>query len=208
MNPGKKLIRNTVFTLWGVAAFYVGWNRLNAAVLDAESSPSLRAAMSLGLQPVERREAQPGMDLATARDFTHVSAYGRLSVEIEGGQDYRVSVLPEPGQEPKYRAWQENGVLRVAMEGGNEGPPLATLHIQVPTLQKITVNVRQISVRGLQAPELELTSYNGGSASLLQNRIDYLRVVSYQALEVRMDDATFAAGTIKANGDVRIRRAE
>ena len=76
------------------------------------------------------------------------------------------------------------------------------------TLQKITVNVSQISVQGLQAPELELVSYNGGIASLLQNQVDFLRVVSYQPLDVRMDDATFAAGTIKANGDVRIRRAE
>ena len=46
MNQGKKLIRNTVFTLWGVAVFYVGWNRLSAAVLDEDSSPSLRAAAS------------------------------------------------------------------------------------------------------------------------------------------------------------------
>lgn len=208
MNQGKKLIRNTVFTLWGVAAFYVGWNRLNAAVIDEDTSPALRAAMTLGLSATVHTERPPGIDLATARDFTHVSAYGRLRVEIVGGQDYQVSVVQEPGQELKYRAWRENDALRVAAEGDNEGPPLATLHITVPTLKEITVNVSQISVQGLKAPALELVSYNGGSASLLQNQIDYLHVVSYQPLDVRMDDVTFAAGTIKANGDVRIRRAE
>jgi hypothetical protein len=119
-----------------------------------------------------------------------------------------VSVVPEPGQEPKYRAWQENGSLRVAVEGDNEGSPVATLHVEVPSLEKLTVNVSQISVQGLTVPALELVSYNGGSASLLQNRIDYLHVVSYQPLDLRMDDVTFAGGTIKANGDVRIRRAE
>jgi hypothetical protein len=208
MNQGKKLIRNTVFTLWGVAAFYVGWNRLSAAVVDADTAAPLRAAMTLGLSPTVTREAPPSIDLATVRDFTHVGAFGRLKVEIVGGQDYRVSVVPDPGQDVKYRAWREGSALRVATEGNNDGPAAATLHIEVPTLRQITVNVRQLSVRGLDAPELELISYNGGSATLLQNQIGYLRMVSYQPLEVQIDDATFAAGTIKANGDVRIRRAE
>ena len=208
MNQGKKLIRNTIFTLWGVAALYVGWNRLNAAVVDDDTAPALRAAMTLGLRPTVHPERPPSIDLSTVRDFTRVSVFGRFRVEIVGGQDYRVSVVPEPGQEAKYRAWREGDALRVTTEGDNEGPAVATLHIEVPTLNKIAVNVSQISVQGLKAPELELVSYNAGRASLRQNQIDYLRMVSYQPLEVQMDDATFAAGIIKANGDVRIRRAE
>lgn len=208
MNQGRKLIRNTIFTLWGVAAFYVGWNRLNAAVVDADTAPPLRAAMTLGLRPTVNPERPPSIDLSTVRDFTRVSVFGRFKVEIVGGQDYLVSVVPDAGQDVRYRAWREGDALRVATEGDNEGPAVATLHIEVPTLTKIAVNVNQISVQGLKVPELELVSYNGGSASLRQNQIGYLRMVSYQPLEVQMDDATFAAGTIKANGDVRIRRAD
>ena len=55
MNPGKRLLRNTVFTIWGLIAAFVALNRVNAWTGE-EKSPWL----TLGFQPMEHRQARPG----------------------------------------------------------------------------------------------------------------------------------------------------
>ena len=206
MNQGKRLLRNTVFALWGTAAVYVGVTRLYGAT-DA-AAPWLRTTLSLGLREHERSARPTDIDLATARDFTHVSVSGRFNVEIVGGTEYKVVVTPEAGQELKYHAWRDKETLRLWQEGENEGAALATLHIEVPTLNRISIHASSLSVRGLKAEELSLVGYGSTPTQLQQNEVQRWRLVSYAPMEVRMDDATFAAGSVKANGDVVIRRAE
>jgi hypothetical protein len=207
MNPGKRLIRNTVFVVWGTFAAFVALNRIYAAT-DADTTPWVRTALSLGLRPVERGERPADVDLATVKDFTHVSVRGRLNVEIVGGDAYKVSLVPEAGQEPKFHAWREEDMLRVWEEGDDEGAAVATLHIEVPTLVRISAHVNQLSVRGLKAEEVALVGYGAMSAKLQQNEVRHWRMFASEPMDVQMDDATFAAGTLKSGGDVVIRRAE
>ena len=127
MNQGKRLLRNTVFSLWGAAALYVGATRLYATT-DADTAPWVRNALSLGLRQTKPSERPDDIDLATVRDFTHVSVSGRFNVEIVGGAEYKVVVTPEAGQEMKYHAWRDDETLRIWQEGENKGAALATLH--------------------------------------------------------------------------------
>jgi len=207
MNEGKRLLRNTVFSLWGAAALYVGATRLYATT-DADTAPWVRNALSLGLRQTKPSERPADIDLATVRDFTHVSVSGRFNVEIVGGAEYKVVVTPEAGQEMKYHAWRDDETLRIWQEGENKGAALATLHIEVPTLARLSINASHLTVRGIKAPELALVGYGLESAVLQQNEVASWRMFSGENREVRMDDATFAAGSVKANGDVVIRRAE
>jgi len=206
MNPGKRLVRNTVFVIWGACAAFVGLNRIYAAT-DA-ATPWVRTALSLGLQPVERRQRPADVDLATVKDFTHVSVRGRLNVEIVGGAEYKVVLVPEAGQEAKFHALRDEDMLRVWEEGNAEGAAVATLHIEVPTLTRISAHVNQLSVRGLKAEEVALVGYGALSAKLQQNEVRRWRMFGSEPMDVQMDDATFAAGTFKTGGDVVVRRAE
>jgi hypothetical protein len=207
MSKGKRLLRNTVFALWGWAALYVGATRLYATT-DADTAPWLRTALSLGLKPSPNTPRPRDINLATVRDFTHVSVSGRFNVEVVGGMDYKVVVTPEAGQEIKYHAWRDDETLRIWQENDDKGPALATLHIEVPTLARLSINASHLTVRGIKSPELALVSYGLESALLQQNEVASWRMFSGVNMEVRMDDATFAAGSVKSNGDVVIRRAE
>lgn len=205
MNPGKRYIRNTVFALWGAAAVFVGWNRLYASVAGAEGSKEKHRLLSLGLRVDEQPGPRPEMDLATARDFSKVSVYGNFTLEIVGAPQFKATFTPPDGTAAKVHAYQNEGYLRVHTEDGVTG---GVLHIEAPTLDRIDANVPQVTVRGLQAREIALVSYRSGTLTLAQNQVQSWRMFSGPRLEVRMDDATFAAGSIKSNGDVVIRRTQ
>lgn len=202
MNPGKRYLRNTVFALWGAAAFFVGWNRLYASA-GADAPEWRHNLLSLGLRTHEPEKQRPEMDLATARDFSKVSLFGNFTVEIVGAPQYSVTFTPLAGTTARTHAYQDHGTLRVHTEDSVTG---GVLHIEVPTLERIDANVPQISVRGLQSAEVAIASYRGGVLRLQQNQVKSWRVFSGDPLDVRVDDVTFAAGSIKANGDVVIRR--
>ncbi|HMA11185.1 MAG TPA: hypothetical protein VKO83_04815 [Steroidobacteraceae bacterium] len=200
MNAGRKLIRNTVFGLWGTAALFVGLNRLNATPAGGG------AVFTLGLMQGGREETIPEIDLADARDFTSLSVRGRLRVEVVGAAGYSVTLTPAAGQSPEVHAYLEQGVLHV--DGGDtRGALQGVLRLEVPTLQRIDAATPQITVHGLAAPGLGLYLHNGGTALLQQNQVKQWQVFSADPLELSVDDATFAAGTLKATGDILIRRA-
>ena len=202
MNAGKKLIRNTVFGLWGAAALFVGLNRLNATAAGTDGGSSF----TLGLRQDRRPETLPEIDLANARDFANLSVRGRLKVEVVGAAGYKVTLTADGGQSPQVHAYLEGGTLHV--DGGDpRGALQGVLRLEVPMLQRIDTATPAITVRGLAAPELSLWLHEGGTALLEQNQVKQWQVYSSDPLELRVDDATFAAGTLKAHGDVLIRRA-
>jgi len=203
MNPGKRYLRNTVFALWGVAASFVGLNRLYAAV-GTEAPEWRRSLLSLGLREDRQPEPKPELDLATAKDFSKVGVHGDFALEIVGAAQYKVEFVPPAGTASKFHAYQENGYLRVNTDDDVTG---GTLHIEMPTLERIDANVPRITVQGVTAKELKLYGYRDGVVTLQNNRVDSWHLSSGDALDVRMDDATFAAGSIKSNGNVVIRRA-
>jgi len=207
MNPGKRLLRNTILALWGWAAAYVGVTRLYGAT-DADTAPWLRTALSLGLRPAQRSQRPPDVDLATVRDFTHVNVSGRFNVEIVGGMEFKVVLTSDAGEAPKYHAWRDKEMLRIWEENDQKGPAVATLHIEVPTLARISINASRLTVRGVKAADLALVGHGLESARLQQNEVANWRIFSGTHMEVQMDDSTFAAGGVRANGDVVIRRAE
>ena len=207
MNSGKRLLRNTIFALWGTAAAYVGVTRLYGAT-DADTAPWLRTALSLGLRSSGPSQPPPEVDLATVRDFTHVSVSGRFNVEIIGAAEYRVEVIPDAGQQPKFHAWRDDSTLRIWEEVADKSPAIATVRVEVPTLVRLSINASHLSVRGIKATEVSLVGYGVERVQLHQNEVGQWRMFSSAHMEVQMDDATFAAGSVKANGDVEIRRAE
>jgi hypothetical protein len=201
MNAGKKLIRNTVFGLWGTAALFVALNRLNSG----EAAEGTSSFLTLGLRQEREPTPNPQIDLASARDFSRLSVRGPLSVEVVGATAYKVTLTPEAGQSPKVRAWLKDGVLHV--DGGEAQGQQGVLRVETPTMNRIDFANQRVTVRGLNAPELSLYTYRGGVARLEQNHVGSWRVFSSESLDLQVDEATFAAGTLKANGDVLIRRA-
>lgn len=201
MNAGKKLVRNTVFGLWGTVALFVGLNRLHSG----EAAEGASSFLSLGLR--QERESAPDsqIDLTAARDFTRLSVRGPLSVEVVGATAYKVTLTPEAGQSPQVRAWLNDGALHV--DGGEAEGVQGVLRVEVPSLQRIDVANQTLTVRGLSAPELSLYTYRGGVARLEQNQVGRWRVFSSGPLDLQVDEATFAAGTLKSIGEVEIRRA-
>jgi hypothetical protein len=205
MNPGKRYLRNTVFVLWGAAAFFIAWSRLYASV-GTEGPEWKRNLLSLGLRVEQESKPRPELDLATAKDFSKVSAYGNFTLEIVGSAEYKVTFTPPAGTTAKVHASLDDdgdGYLRVHTEDSVTG---GTLHIEVPSLERIDANVPNTVVRGVKAKELRLVSYRGGTATLQQNQVQSWSLFSGDAMDVRVDDATFAAGSIKSNGNVVIRR--
>lgn len=202
MNAGRRLVRNTVFGLWGAAALFVGLNRL-AATPAGEGKDSF---LTLGLRQDREPQRDPEIDLATARGFTRLSVRGPLRVEVVGAGAYKVTLTASSGQSPQVHAYLKEGVLHV--DGGEgRGAMQGVLRVEVPTLQRIDAASAQLVVRALHAPELSLFTYGGGVATLEQNHVQRWHVFSSNPLELRVDDATFAAGSLKANADVVIRRA-
>jgi len=201
MNAGKKLIRNTVFGLWGTVALFVGLNRLQSS----EAGTGAGAFLTLGLRQDREPEPDPQIELAAAKDFTRLSVRGPLSVEVVGAAAFQVTLTPAAGQSPKVRAWLSAGALRV--DAGEAEGIQGVLRVEVPTLQRIDAANTGVTVRGLSAPEIIINTYRGGVARLEQNHVERWRVFSPAPLDLQVDDATFAAGTLKANGEVAIRRA-
>jgi hypothetical protein len=201
MNAGKKLIRNTVFALWGTAALFIGLNRLQSR----ESTAGGSSFLALGLRQEREPEPKPQIDLAAARDFTRLSVRGPLSVQIVGASAFKVWLEPVAGYSPKVRAWLNEGVLHV--DGGEEQGRQAVLHVEVPTLQRVDAANAEVAVRGLSTREFSLYTYGGGVARLEQNSVQHWHLFSSRPLDLRVDDATFAAGTIKTTGDVVVRRS-
>jgi hypothetical protein len=203
MNPGKRYLRNTVFVLWGVAAAFVGWNRLYARVAG-EDAQEKHTLLSLGLRVQETSGPRPDLDLAAAKDFTKVSVHGDFTLEIVGAPQYKVTFTPAEGTAAKLHAsLDEDGYLHARTDDGVTG---GTLRIEVPQLERIDANVPRVLVQGMQGKELSLVSYRGGAATLRENHVESWRLFSGQPFEVRVDDITFSAGGIKSNGDVVIRR--
>lgn len=201
MNAGKKLIRNTVFGLWGTVALFVGLNRLNSG----EAAEGTSSVLSLGLRQEREPATNPQIDLSAARDFNRLSVRGPLSVEVVGAVAYKVTLTPAAGQSPQVRAWLNQGVLHV--DAGEELGVQGVLRVETPTMQRIDAANQRVTVHGLNAPELSLFTHRGGVARLEQNQVGSWRVFSSESLDLQVDEATFAAGTLKANGDVVIRRA-
>jgi hypothetical protein len=203
MNPGKRYIRNTVFVMWGAAAAFVGWTRLYAYAVDADSPPWQRSLLSLGLRQNDEAKPRPELDLATARDFSKLSVYGNFTLEVVGAAQYKVTFTAPDGTTAKPHVYQDDGYLRVHTEDTVTG---GTLRVEVPTLERIDANVPRTTVSGLQAKELSLVGYRSGTAILQHNQVENWKLFSGEQFEVRIDDATFAAGSIKSNGDIVIRR--
>jgi hypothetical protein len=206
MNPGKKLIRNTVLAMWGTLAFFVGWNRLYSSTLD-ESGEGTQF-LTLGLRESREPRALPELDLAQARDFTQLSVRGPISVEVQGAPAFKVTFTPAAGQARKLRAWLQNGTLRVDA-GDEEGiEPQGTLLVEVPTLKRIDLSASSLIVRGLAADELAVAIYRKGTARLEQNQVGRWRMFASEEVDMQVDDATFAAGALRTAGQITIRRAQ
>ena len=199
MNSGRKLIRNTVFGLWGATALFVGLNRLNASTADG-------AGFTLGLRHEERAAATPQIDLASASDFTRLSVRGPLVLEVVGAAAYKVTLTPISGPPPEIRAYLQDRTLHIDA-GESQGEARAVLRVEAPLLERIDAGSRKVLLRGLGSPEVELYMYNGGEARLEQNRVLRWEFFSGNPLAVQVDDATFAAGTVKSRGDVSLARA-
>jgi hypothetical protein len=199
MNPGRKLIRNTVFGLWGATALFVGLNRLNATAADG-------AGITLGLRQEERAEEIPSIDLASASNFTRLSVRGPLVLEVVGAATYEVTLTPISGESPEVRAWLQDRTLHVDA-GESQGEARAVLRVQAPLLERIDAGSRKVLVRGLGSPDVDLYMYNGGEARLEQNHVQRWEFFSGNPLAVQLDDATFASGTVKSRGEVSLARA-
>jgi hypothetical protein len=217
MNQGKRYLRNTVFVLWGTAAVFVGWNRVYSAV--STGAPQGKYSMlTLGLRQDTRDREAPGIDLAQAKDFTRLSVRGRINVEIVGASAFKVSFTPAAGKTPRIKVFQSEGTLHVSSreeegdQGELSGDLEGALRVEVPTLSRIDVAANQIVVRGLHAQELSVFGFGTGESGLTvrlqDNQVAQWKLFSGSPMEVRVDDATFAAGTLKSNGDVVIRRDE
>lgn len=198
MNPGRKLVRNTVFGLWAAAALFVGVSRLNASAADG-------GGFTLGLRQADRADAIPQIDLASASGFTSLSVSGPLELEVVGAPAYKVSLVAS-GQPPEVRAYVQEGTLRVDA-GDSRGPVRAVLRVEVPSLERIDSGAARVVVRGLGAPRLDVRMYNGGVVRLEQNQVQRWEFSSGESLAVQVDDASFAAGTLASRGDVSIGRA-
>ncbi len=204
MNPGKRYLRNTVLTMWGVAAAFIGWNRLYAEVAG-DGAQDKHSLLSLGLRVQEHSGPAPDIDLATAKDFTKVSVHGNFTLEIVGAPQYKVTFTPAEGTNAKLHAFLDedgDGYLHARTDDDVTG---GTLRIEAPRLERIDANVPRVLVQGMQGKELSLVSYRGGIATLRANQVESWRLFSGQQYEVRIDDITFAAGGIKSNGNVVIR---
>lgn len=203
MNPGKKLIRNTVFGIWTAVVLFVGLNRLHATPSDTGTGSSF---LTLGLREQRASEPQPGIDLATARDFARLSVRGPLAVEVVGSAVYKVALVPGAGEAPKIKAYLSEGTLHV--DGGDStGEQLAVLRVEVPTLQRIDAGVSRLTLHGLAAKDLNVYMYRGGELKLEQSQMQGLELYSGNPLDVQVDDASFAASSLKTNGNVVIRRS-
>ncbi len=218
MNQGKRYLRNTVLTAYGALVVFVGMNRLHASVVDADTPTWLRSAMTLGLREEVEPEPRPEMDLATAKDFTRVVMTGRYDVEIIGAAHYKVTFVPAAGDVGKLHASQADGVLHLhaerndgegegESEGNGEGTA-GTIQIETPALQQVHARVNHLTIRGMQGDTLQVTGMGRGDVTLLQNQVANWRLTSGAPMQVRVDDATFAAGSLKGVGDVVIRRAQ
>jgi hypothetical protein len=202
MNPGKKLIRNTVFGVWTVAVLFVGLNRLQAT----PGAGSGGSSFTLGLRQDRQPEPRPEADLATARDFNRLSVRGPLEVEVVGSTDFKVTLVPGAGGAPEIHTYLGEGTLRVDA-GDPAGEPRAVLRVEVPTLQRIDAGTSRVTIRGLAAPVLTVEMYRGGQARLEQNQVRDWVLSSAHPLDVQVDDATFATGSLRTDGNVVIRRA-
>ncbi len=121
----------------GVAAFFIAWNRLYASI-GMEGPEWKRNLLSLGLRVEQQSKPRPELDLATAKDFSKVSVYGDFALEIVGSAQYKVTFMSADGTTAKVHAYLDEGYLRVHTEDEVKG---GTLHIEVPTLQRIDANV-------------------------------------------------------------------
>jgi len=203
MKSGKKLIRNTVFGIWTAAVLFVGLNRVHATASDTGAGSSF---LTLGLREEREPAPKPEIDLASARDFAQLSVRGPLAVEVVGSASYKVALVPGAGEAPKIKAYLGGGALHV--DGGEStGEQLAVLRVEVPTLQRIDAGVSRLTLHGLAAKDLNVYMYRGGELKLEQSQIQGLELYSGNPLDLQVDDASFAAGSLKTNGNVVIRRS-
>jgi hypothetical protein len=210
MNQGKRYLRNTVYTLFGLLVCYVGMNQLYASTVDAGTAPWLRRTLSLGLVAVAEREPATQLklaDLAQLRDFTRLSVSGELTVEIVGAPQYSVT-MSGGADISQLRSWQNEGLLRLVWVGY---PPAAdaVLRIETPALSRVDAQVlRQLTLRGITAGELSVYLRDVKSVSLQQNSVARWKLYSSMPLVIPMDKTTLGAGSVQTLGDVAIRYTE
>lgn len=212
MNNGKRLVRNTVLGTFGAAVLLVAANRLHAAVVSEDTPAWLAGVLSLGLRVNAEPDAGPVLTLADARDFRRIVVVGRFNVEVVGAPEYKVSATFADGSPaPVHVGRSEDtvhlyGINATSFEGG-AFDPIASLRIETPLLERVAVRVATLDISSIQADELRVTGLGESMVVRLhQNAVANWRLYSGALMEVRVDDATFAAGGLKANGNVLIRR--
>lgn len=208
MNEGRRLIRYTVFGLLAVVVGFVAVNRLYGAVVDADTPRWLARTLSLGLHTTQEAQAMPETELAQLAGFSRLAVFGRFNVEIVGSPEYRVTFVPAEGSTARVRAWQREGGVRLVHDQYPGTGEVGTLRIEVPSLERMDIGARRLLVQGLQAGELQVFLQGTPIAELRGNHVESWKLFAGAPLDLRVDEATLAAGSLQTRGEVTIRRAD
>ncbi len=208
MNQGIRYLRNTVFGLYGATALFVGLNRLYAST-PAQTPQWLRSTMTLGLTTHEEPEPVPAMqpeDLAALRNFSRIRVSGDFIVEIVGASTYKVSFTPAAGGKAEIHARQVEDLLSLRAADDDEEGGKGVLRIEMPMLVRLSAqDVSELTLRGLQAEEVSVSLHNVARARLQQNKVAHWKLYSSEPMEIPVDAATLAAGSLQTQGNLSIR---
>lgn len=213
MNQGRRRIRYTVIAVAGLTVVMVGAARLHASTVDAGTPQWLRSVMTLGMA-VSRKETITAESLASKlpramtlddiRDFTRISVEGDFSVEVVGAPQYKVS-LNGVSAEKWALDWgmQSDGLVRIKGGAGTEG---GVLRVETPTLVSIeATGLRQLTVRGVEAPELSLQMKDLTGVRLEENNVGSWIFHSETPVVVQAEGIRTSAGLrIQASGHITI----
>jgi hypothetical protein len=212
MNKGRRLVRNTLFGTFGAVVLLVAANRLYAEVVRDDAPDWLAGVLSLGLKRSVEPEAGPVLTVADARDFRRVVVVGRFSVEIVGAPEYKVTATLADGSPAPLHvglgddAVHLHGINATSFDTGAVDS-IATLRIETPVLERVHARVAQLDISGIGGDDVQVSGLGEDMVvRLRQNAVAHWRLYSGAPIEVRVDDATFAAGTLNSSGNVVIRR--
>jgi hypothetical protein len=212
MNQGKRYIRNTMLALLGATFLGTVANRIYNATVDDNTPGWQRSILSLGLavekndipEPPTKSTITTHAELAALRDFNQISVSGDLTVEIVSAAEYKVTLTPASTQPWSVATeHQKNGLLKLAGGHGSEG---AALRIEAPALSSIEAqNLRQLTMRGWQSPELKVRMKNVAGARIKESAGGHWTLNAETPIALELDKATISGVfDIKSSGEISI----
>jgi hypothetical protein len=216
MNQGKRYILYTVIALCGATVLAMAATRVYMATVDDSTPGWLRSVISLGLavekneipEPTVQTTATTAADLEKLRDFTRIAVNGDLTAEIVSAAEYKVSLTSASSQTWSVATeYQKNGLLALTGGPGTEG---AVLRVEAPLLTSIDAQrLRQLTLRGWQAPTLAVRVKNVASAYLEEGAVGHWVLNAETPVVLQLDKATIAFGLdITSSGRISIDGAD